>query len=91
MIKSLDLLKEETSVIHLLIVSLFQNLEVEGVMRFYFQNDGERVSTKCIRVSSTATTRAVIDALVEKFVPDLRMLSTPEYSLWEVHEGKIRL
>ncbi|CAJ0944381.1 unnamed protein product, partial [Mesorhabditis belari] len=64
-----------------------ENLEVEGVMRFYFQNQGERVSTKCIRVSSTATTRAVIDALVEKFVPDLRMLTTPEYSLWEVHEG----
>ncbi|CAJ0577570.1 unnamed protein product, partial [Mesorhabditis spiculigera] len=64
-----------------------EDLEIEGVMRFYFQDVGERVSTKCIRVSSTATTRAVIDALVEKFVPDLKMLTDPEYSLWEVHEG----
>lgn len=56
-------------------------------MRFFFQEAGQKVATKCIRVSSTATTRAVIDALIEKFHPDLRMLSTPKYSLWEVHEN----
>ncbi|GMR53582.1 hypothetical protein PMAYCL1PPCAC_23777 [Pristionchus mayeri] len=64
-----------------------QDLEVEGVMRFYFCDDEGRVCTKCIRVSSTATTQAVIDALVDKFLPDLKMLTDPDYSLWEVHEG----
>lgn len=29
----------------------------------------------------------MIDALVDKFLPDLKMLSDPDYSLWEVHEG----
>ncbi|KHJ85672.1 Ras association domain protein, partial [Oesophagostomum dentatum] len=48
---------------------------------------GERVLTKCVRVSSTATTRAVVEALAEKFLPDLKMLSDDTYSLWEVHES----
>uniref|UniRef100_A0A183EJB7 Ras-associating domain-containing protein n=1 Tax=Gongylonema pulchrum TaxID=637853 RepID=A0A183EJB7_9BILA len=65
----------------------FQDLEIHGVMRFYFQESRDKVSTKCIRVSSTATTRAVIEALVDKFHPDLKMLSNPEYTLWEVHEN----
>lgn len=56
-------------------------------MRFYFQDSGQRVATKCVRVSSTATTRAVIEALVDKFHPDLRMLTSPDYSLWEIHEN----
>lgn len=38
---------------------LFQDLEVEGVMRFYFCDDEGRVCTKCIRVSSTATTQVI--------------------------------
>lgn len=42
-------------------------------MRFYFQESKDKVSTKCIRISSTATTRAVIEALVDKFHPDLKM------------------
>uniref|UniRef100_A0A915B0E0 Afadin n=1 Tax=Parascaris univalens TaxID=6257 RepID=A0A915B0E0_PARUN len=64
-----------------------EDLEIHGVMRFYFQESADKVTTKCIRVSSTATTRAVIDVLVDKFHPDLKMLSNPEYSLWEVHEN----
>ncbi|VDM76438.1 unnamed protein product, partial [Strongylus vulgaris] len=64
-----------------------EDLEIEGVMRFYFQDGGERVLTKCVRVSSTATTRAVVEALAEKFLPDLKMLSDDTYSLWEVHES----
>ena len=67
----------------------FQNLEFEGVMRFYFQSsesDGQKVATKCIRVSSTSTTAQVVEALVQKFRPDLRMLTTPSlYTLYEVH------
>ncbi|VDN57614.1 unnamed protein product [Dracunculus medinensis] len=69
-----------------------EDLEIHGVMRFYFQESKTKVSTKCIRVSSTATTRAVIEALVDKFHPDLKMLSNPEYTIWEVHEnGEERL
>uniref|UniRef100_A0A0K0CTR4 Ras-associating domain-containing protein n=1 Tax=Angiostrongylus cantonensis TaxID=6313 RepID=A0A0K0CTR4_ANGCA len=68
-------------------VECFQDLEIEGVMRFYFQDGGERVLTKCVRVSSTATTRAVVDALTEKFLPDLKMLSDDTYTLWELHES----
>lgn len=51
----------------------FQDLEIHGVMRFYFQESKDKVLTKCIRVSSTATARAVISALVDKFHPDLKM------------------
>ena len=54
-------------------------------MRFFYQDEGAKVSTKCIRVSSTATTRDVLNTLIEKFRPDMRMLSLPEYSLYEVH------
>jgi len=43
-------------------------------MRFYFQDAGQKVATKCIRVASSATTQAVIETLIEKFRPDMRML-----------------
>lgn len=61
-------------------------------MRFYFQDSGQKVATKCIRVASDATTQAVIETLIEKFRPDMRMLSVPEYALYEIHEngGKFR-
>ncbi|ESO87215.1 hypothetical protein LOTGIDRAFT_210615 [Lottia gigantea] len=60
-------------------------LEFHGVVRFFFQGGGANVSTKCIRVSSTATTREVIDVLIEKFRPDMRMLTQSRYALYEVH------
>lgn len=64
----------------------FQDLEFHGVMRFYFQDRvAGNFATKCIRVSSTATTQDVIETLAEKFRPDMRMLSSPKYSLYEVH------
>eukprot|EP00731_Ephydatia_muelleri_P032234 Em0023g741a len=73
-----------------------ETLEFEGVMRFYFQSadgDGQKVATKCIRVSSTTTTVQVVEALVQKFRPDLRMLTTPSlYTLYEVHaDGEERM
>ncbi|MEQ2251621.1 hypothetical protein ILYODFUR_013047, partial [Ilyodon furcidens] len=62
------------------------DLEFHGVMRFYFQDRvAGNFATKCIRVSSTATTLDVIETLAEKFRPDMRMLSSPKYSLYEVH------
>ena len=61
-------------------------------MRFYFQSlgaDGQKVATKCIRVSNTATTEMVIEALVQKFRPDMRMLThQSSYALYEVHSDE---
>ncbi|XP_045356260.1 afadin isoform X20 [Leopardus geoffroyi] len=70
-----------------------EDLEFHGVMRFYFQDKAAgNFATKCIRVSSTATTQDVIETLAEKFRPDMRMLSSPKYSLYEVHvSGERRL
>ena len=56
-------------------------------MRYYFQDEGQKVATKCIRVASSATTSDVINTLIEKFRPDIRMLSIPEYALYETHEN----
>ncbi|XP_040583955.1 afadin [Lepeophtheirus salmonis] len=74
-----------------------EQLEFHGVMRFYYQSQdaddtGQKVATKCIRVSSTATTKSIIETLIEKFRPDMRMLEVPEYALYEIHEsGERRL
>merc|ERR1719193_1593050 len=73
-----------------------EELEFTGVMRFYYQaqdlGSGQKVATKCIRVSSTATNKAVIETLIEKFRPDMKMLEVPEYALYEIHEsGERRL
>ena len=69
----------------------FQHLEFHGVMRFYYQSadmgSGQKVATKCIRVSSTAVTREIIEVLIEKFRPDMKMLEVPEYALYEIHES----
>jgi hypothetical protein len=54
-----------------------ENGEFHGVIRFYHKDQGEKVATKCIRVSSTATTQDVIETLREKFRSDMRMLSQP--------------
>lgn len=66
-------------------------LEFHGVMRFYYQSadmgSGQKVATKCIRVVSTATTRDIIETLIEKFRPDMKMLEVPEYALYEIHES----
>ena len=61
-------------------------------MRFYFQSPStgtEKVATKCIRVSSNASTEMVIEALVQKFRPDMRMLTChSSYALYEVHRDE---
>ncbi|XP_045513951.1 afadin isoform X3 [Pieris brassicae] len=62
-----------------------ENLEFHGVMRFYFQDSGQKIATKCIRVASDATVIDVIGTLIEKFRPDMRMLSLGSYTLWETH------
>uniref|UniRef100_A0A8C4QSF1 Afadin, adherens junction formation factor a n=1 Tax=Eptatretus burgeri TaxID=7764 RepID=A0A8C4QSF1_EPTBU len=64
------------------------DLDYHGVMRFYFQDKlSGNFATKCIRVASTATTHDVIEPLAEKFRPDIRMLTAPRYSLYEVHSN----
>ena len=60
-------------------------------MRFYFQDAGEKVSTKCVRVDSTASTDDVIQVLIEKFRPDMKSLSSPkDYAVYEVHSDDAR-
>jgi len=73
-----------------------EDLEFTGVMRFYYQaqdlGSGQKVATKCIRVSSNATNKQIIETLIEKFRPDMKMLEVPEYALYEIHEsGERRL
>lgn len=70
--------------------STFQDLEFHGVMRFYFQDSDQRVVTKCLRVASSAWVRNVVPTLIEKFRPDIGMLTAPDYSryaLYEIHEN----
>jgi len=64
-----------------------KNLNFQGAMRFYFQDSGQKVATKCVNVTSADTTKDIIDVLIEKFRPDMRMLSVPEYGLYEIHEN----
>ena len=40
-----------------------------------------------VRVSSTATTKSIVEILIEKFRPDMKMLEVPEYALYEIHES----
>jgi hypothetical protein len=62
-----------------------ENMEFYGVMRFYFHEEGSKIATKCVRVSSGQLASQVVDILVEKFRPDMRMLTLPRYGLYEVH------
>merc|ERR1712189_2085 len=55
-------------------------------MRFYFQDSGMKVVTKCIRVSSKTSVGDLMDTLVEKFCPDMKMLTPTNYELFECHE-----
>ena len=54
-------------------------------MRYYFQEEGTKIATKCIRVSSGQAARQVVEILIEKFRPDMKMLGLPQYGLYEVH------
>ena len=56
------------------------------MVRFYFQDDRNKVVTKCIRVSSKTTVAMLMDTLVEKFNPDMKMLTHSNYELFECHE-----
>ncbi|XP_032227716.2 uncharacterized protein LOC5503466 isoform X2 [Nematostella vectensis] len=62
-----------------------EDLEYRGVMRFFFQDSGSKVATKCVRISSKDNTDDVTKILVDKFHPDMKMLTNPSYSLYEVH------
>ncbi|XP_061651455.1 afadin [Phyllopteryx taeniolatus] len=66
------------------------NLVFQGVMRFYLEDRARRnIATKCLRFCSEASTSEVVEALAEKFRPDMKMLSTC-YSLYEIHGNKER-
>ncbi|KAM8834302.1 afadin [Synchiropus picturatus] len=66
-----------------------QDLVFHGVMRFYLEDGGGNVATKCVRFSSRSSTREVIQTLAEKFRPDMKMLSA-SYSLFELHQNTER-
>ena len=53
-------------------IVILKVLDFYGVMRFYFQDAEDKVTTKCIRVASTATTLDVIRVLMEKLRPDMK-------------------
>ncbi|XP_054651752.1 afadin isoform X7 [Dunckerocampus dactyliophorus] len=62
-----------------------KDLAFQGVMRFYLEDPaGGNVATKCLRFCSNTSTREVVQALWEKFRPDLKMLSDC-YRLYEMH------
>ncbi|CAF0791452.1 unnamed protein product [Didymodactylos carnosus] len=61
-------------------------LDFYGVMRFYFQDAEDKVTTKCIRVASSATTVDVVKVLIEKLRPDMKTLPNEnDYCIYEVH------
>ncbi|XP_057307397.1 afadin-like isoform X2 [Hydractinia symbiolongicarpus] len=62
-----------------------------GVIRFYFQDQGQKASTKCLRFNNEQTVSDIMPQLIEKFCPDMKMLSTPNYELFEIHStGDVR-
>ena len=62
-----------------------ENMEFYGVMRFYFQEPGDKVATKCVRVTSGQMAQEVVEILVEKFRPDMKMLTLPHFGLYETY------
>ncbi|VDP89375.1 unnamed protein product [Echinostoma caproni] len=57
--------------------------EFNGVVRFFFQGDDGKYQAKCLRISNTATACQLVNILVEKFHPDLKMLTAGRYALYE--------
>jgi len=61
-------------------------LDFYGVMRFYFQDENNKVTTKCLRVASTARTIDIIRVLIEKLRPDMKILpDEKDFSIYEVY------
>ncbi|VDN11743.1 unnamed protein product [Dibothriocephalus latus] len=60
-------------------------MEFFGVVRFYFHGPDDKYHSKCVRISSFATARHLVNVLVEKFHPDLRQLKAGKYALYEYH------
>ena len=60
-------------------------LEFSGVVRFFYRDSKGPFNSKCIKVSSKDTCQHIIEILVEKFRPDMKMLSNPQdFSLCEI-------
>ncbi|VDP05938.1 unnamed protein product, partial [Schistosoma margrebowiei] len=62
-----------------------QRNEFNGVVRFFFRGDDGKYQSKCIRITNTDTARYLVNILVEKFHPDLRMLTAGRYAIYEYH------
>ncbi|CAL8085163.1 unnamed protein product [Calicophoron daubneyi] len=59
--------------------------EFTGIVRFYFQGEGSKYQSKCLRISNLTTACQLVNVLVEKFHPDLKMLTAGRYALYEYH------
>ncbi|KAF5406077.1 hypothetical protein PHET_00327 [Paragonimus heterotremus] len=57
--------------------------EFHGVVRFFFQGDDMKYQAKCLRISNTSTACQLVNTLVDKFHPDLKMLTAGRYALYE--------
>ena len=70
-----------------------ETLEFSGVVRFFYRDSKGPFNSKCIKISSKDTCENVIEVLVEKFRPDMKMLSNPQdFSLSEMFpNGERRL
>ncbi|OAF66936.1 hypothetical protein A3Q56_05261 [Intoshia linei] len=64
-----------------------KDLEYFGVVRFYHQSNNTSTHSKCIRISSSWSTENIIHVLMEKFRPDMKMLSNEKHCLYEVHSN----
>ena len=70
---------------------IFQGLNFEGALKFYFE-DGREKLTKAVRLTNTTSVADLLPTLIEKFKPDLA--NSPlerKAKLYEVHEeGKCK-
>jgi afadin len=61
-----------------------ENLEFNGIMRFYYQEESKKVLSKCIRVTSKASTENLILILCEKFIRIRKeAIHAKDYSIYE--------
>ena len=62
-------------------------MEFCGVMRFFIQGPNERCITKCLRVSSSASSKQIIEELLDKVQTNSDKRIGGAYSIWEIHEN----
>lgn len=65
---------------------IFQDLNFEGALRFYFEDGNEKI-TKAIRLTNKSLVSEILPTLIEKFKPDLDQSTLlRKAKLYEVHD-----